>query len=203
MKCPSCQSRKGKRFCPGLNQTICSVCCGEKRVVEIRCPADCPFLQSGSQYQSQRHYIRQMRGPDAALFEEVLFEKQQILHSLQAVLVRLHRVFRDFSDRHAQEAVEKVLQTCETESKGVIYQYSSTTPHVQAAIKDLLEEVGRLRQGGKEREHPVKLGDIITCLKFLNKDIAGMAEKDSSAQAYLAFIAGFFPAQERSSSLIY
>src|SRR5436305_1898619 len=122
MKCPVCNSRKGKRFCPGLGKTICSICCGEKRIVEIPCPKDCQYLQSGTQYQGQRHYGKQLRGPDASLFEEFLFEKQPILYGLQGTLVHLYRVFRDFTDKHALEAVQKTLQTCETEEKGVIYQ---------------------------------------------------------------------------------
>src|SRR5213593_1272785 len=45
--CPLCSARKGKRACPALRTTICSACCGEKRIVEIACPADCVYLEHG------------------------------------------------------------------------------------------------------------------------------------------------------------
>lgn len=202
MKCPSCNRRKGKRYCPGLRQTICSVCCGEKRLVEIPCPSDCPYLVSGSQYQGMRHYEKQLRGPDATLFEEVLSEKQDVLQGFHEVLVRVHRLFRNFTDKHALVAVQKVRQTCETESKGVIYEHRSPTPHVQVAIKVLQDHAALLRRRGQDRRRPARLSDVITCLKFLEKDIAATIETGDSPSAYLSFIATFFPQQDRPSSSI-
>ena len=49
MRCPLCQSRPAKRRCPGVGQTICAVCCGTKRLVEIRCPSDCGYLAASRQ----------------------------------------------------------------------------------------------------------------------------------------------------------
>jgi hypothetical protein len=39
--CSHCGQRKGKRTCPALAGTICSRCCGQHRVIDIACPADC------------------------------------------------------------------------------------------------------------------------------------------------------------------
>lgn len=52
--CPYCTQRKGKRPCPALSGLICSLCCGEHRLVRISCPSDCTYLDSGSDYQQQR-----------------------------------------------------------------------------------------------------------------------------------------------------
>ena len=54
MKCVYCQTGRGKRSCPALNGLICSACCGENRLVKINCPADCPHLEVGTDYQRQR-----------------------------------------------------------------------------------------------------------------------------------------------------
>ena len=35
MACPVCGQRKARRECPALGQTICTVCCATKRLVEI------------------------------------------------------------------------------------------------------------------------------------------------------------------------
>jgi hypothetical protein len=37
-----------------LNGLICSTCCGENRLTKIACPADCPYLEAGTDYQRQR-----------------------------------------------------------------------------------------------------------------------------------------------------
>src|SRR6476646_9038375 len=42
--CPLCGVRRARRGCPALGKQICAVCCGTKRLVEIQCPSDCPYL---------------------------------------------------------------------------------------------------------------------------------------------------------------
>ncbi len=53
-RCVYCHTAKGKRACPALGGLICSTCCGENRLTKIDCPADCPYLESGTDYQRQR-----------------------------------------------------------------------------------------------------------------------------------------------------
>lgn len=52
--CAYCHTRKGKRPCPALGAMICSLCCGEHRLTRISCPHDCPYLDTGSDYQQKR-----------------------------------------------------------------------------------------------------------------------------------------------------
>lgn len=53
-KCVKCSKRKGKRHCPALGQSICSLCCGQLREKEIHCPPSCSFLAQHKPYQDQR-----------------------------------------------------------------------------------------------------------------------------------------------------
>ena len=53
-KCVKCNKKKGKRHCPALGQSICSLCCGQLREKEIRCPPSCSFLAQHKPYQDQR-----------------------------------------------------------------------------------------------------------------------------------------------------
>jgi hypothetical protein len=205
MKCPSCSQRKGKRPCPALRTTICSHCCGSKQVREIACPADCAYLVAGREYREIRHYRRQLQGPDAELFEKGLLELQYPLRALQLVLVNMHRLFRGYTNLAAMDAVNKVLQTCETESRGVIFEQRSSDPQIQATIQDLMKEIADLRKGPADAEDmpPTKLAEIILCLKFLEKDIAAMQQESADPAAYLEFLASSFPEANRpASSLI-
>jgi hypothetical protein len=43
-RCVHCQRQKGKRACPALGGSICSLCCGRHRLVTIACPSDCSWL---------------------------------------------------------------------------------------------------------------------------------------------------------------
>jgi len=53
-KCVKCDKRKGKRHCPALGQSICSLCCGQLREKKIHCPTSCSFLAQHKPYQDQR-----------------------------------------------------------------------------------------------------------------------------------------------------
>src|SRR5262249_59439060 len=77
--CPICTRRKPKRACPALGQEICAVCCGTKRLIEIACPSDCPYLASAREH------------PPAAI------ARQQ--HRDLGLVVR---ALRDFNERQSQ-----------------------------------------------------------------------------------------------------
>lgn len=53
-KCVKCDKKKGKRACPALDRSICSLCCGQLREKEIHCPPSCSFLVQHKPYQNQR-----------------------------------------------------------------------------------------------------------------------------------------------------
>jgi hypothetical protein len=56
-KCPKCERKKGKRFCPALDTMICATCCGTHRLQTIACPQDCEHLQK-EYYQLHRRESR-------------------------------------------------------------------------------------------------------------------------------------------------
>src|SRR5438128_11618349 len=62
MLCPLCGQRKARRGCPALNQTICAVCCGTKRITEIACPAACGYLASAGEHFAA--VVRRQHGRD-------------------------------------------------------------------------------------------------------------------------------------------
>ena len=53
-KCSRCTSRKAKRYCAALGESICSLCCGQIREKEVHCPSSCPFLSKHKFYQEKR-----------------------------------------------------------------------------------------------------------------------------------------------------
>jgi hypothetical protein len=71
-KCLYCGGRKGKRQCPALGGLICSLCCGEHRMVRISCPSDCVYLDANVGYQQMR--LGEQFGQDRRIFYKELFE---------------------------------------------------------------------------------------------------------------------------------
>src|SRR5687767_6973456 len=42
--CAICNTRRPRRYCPGVSAHICPICCGTERENTISCPLDCQYL---------------------------------------------------------------------------------------------------------------------------------------------------------------
>jgi len=164
--CPLCGARRARRVCPGVNQQICSVCCGTKRLVEIKCPSDCPYLSAAREHpaaavvrQQQRdfsrvgHIMRDLNERQSHLFFLVAtFLTQYEPAELQALI-----------DDDVSEAVMAVAGTFETASRGVIYEHRPTSlpaGRLATAIKELLAEAAQPATSAFERDAAVVLRRI-------------------------------------------
>ena len=70
-KCSYCSRRKGKRTCPALNGSVCTLCCGQHRLTEIECPDDCVYLGHEG-YQARRRDDREISEAMHAVSPDVL-----------------------------------------------------------------------------------------------------------------------------------
>jgi hypothetical protein len=152
MTCPLCRSRQGKRQCPALGQSICPVCCGTKRLVEIRCPDSCGYLAS-----AKRHPPAQLlreRDRDVSLLWPVLAtltERQSRFFFLfQSLAARLPQdPLRPLRDDDVATAALSMATSLEAAARGVIYeQVPDALPARQlvAAMRSAFDElVGELQ----------------------------------------------------------
>jgi hypothetical protein len=109
-KCVSCGERKGNRLCPGLNASICSLCCGTKREREILCNGACEYLKKGKDYQLGREIEKKIISDLQAETSDV-FEMDEVA----AFVMALERFFvdqfyddKEASDNHIYEALTKI-----------------------------------------------------------------------------------------------
>lgn len=109
-KCLSCGQRKGNRFCPALNGTICSLCCGEKRQREISCVEACEYLKKGTDYQLNREIERKISS-DLHSESEDVFQKNDVTEFVMAIeTFFIDQFYRDrgVNDNHIHEALVKI-----------------------------------------------------------------------------------------------
>jgi hypothetical protein len=109
-KCKSCNERKGDRLCPGLNASICSLCCGTKREKEILCDGACEYLKKGKNYQLGREIEQKITSHLQAETSDV-FEMDEVA----AFVMALEKFFVDqfyddeeANDNHIYEALTKI-----------------------------------------------------------------------------------------------
>ncbi|MBP1635481.1 MAG: hypothetical protein H6Q10_2055 [Acidobacteria bacterium] len=154
MRCPLCSARPAKRLCPALDREICPVCCGTKRQVEIRCPADCSYLAASRVHPPAA--VRRQQDQDVALLSPALAglsePRQQLFLFALTLIDRFKGDGLDAaSDADAADAAAALAGTYETASKGLIYeQRPGSVPSQRMAdgIRGTFEQLGRGRPAG-------------------------------------------------------
>ena len=138
-KCSLCNSRRGRRACPALGHSICPICCGLKRVVEINCPSDCSYLRS-----SQSHppaLVQRQREQDLGflipLLEGMTERQQQLTLSIQSFLRTDRPETPIMFDDDVVQAARAVAETYETASRGIIYEHNAGLASAELLASEL------------------------------------------------------------------
>src|ERR1700681_814098 len=173
MVCPLCGQRKARRACPALGHQICAVCCGTKRLTEIRCPSDCVYLATAREHPPAALVRQQQR--DFGLFVQFTRDfnerQSQLFLMVCAFLARyeppeLQRVL----DEDIGAASAALASTFETATRGVIYEHRPASPPAErlpAALKPLLLEAGQHGGTAFERDAAVVLRRIEEAVRDL------------------------------------
>ena len=173
MVCPLCGQRKARRACPALGHQICAVCCGTKRLTEIRCPSDCAYLATAREHPPAALVRQQQR--DFGLFVQFTRDfnerQSQLFLMVCAFLARyeppeLQRVL----DEDIGAASAALASTFETATRGVIYEHRPASPPAErlaAALKPLLLEAGQHGGTAFERDAAVVLRRIEEAVRDL------------------------------------
>jgi hypothetical protein len=151
MSCPLCHTRKPRRACPALQQTICPVCCGTKRLTEIQCPDDCTYLTSSREHPAA--VVKRQQEHDVAILLPTLHgltERQHQLFFLFQSLIARHTPegFSRLLDDDVAEAAAAVAATLETASRGVIYEHAAQSLPAQRLASEMKAMVADMEKQG-------------------------------------------------------
>jgi hypothetical protein len=134
------------------------VCCGTKRLVQIRCPSDCVWLVSARQHPPAIVVRQQER--DVAQLVQVMrdfTERQtQLFFLIATFLIRYQPPqLQALVDEDVADGAAALAATFETASRGVIYEHrpaSLSAERLMAALKAVLVEAGRGLGSAFERD---------------------------------------------------
>jgi hypothetical protein len=221
MICPLCNQRKAKRYCPAKAAQICAVCCGTKRLVEIACPADCPYLATARTHPPA--VMQRKAESDRALLLPLLqgfSDRQARLFLLLASVVSRHQPegFQKLLDVDVAQAAEALAATIETAGRGILYERqpaSLVAARLMVELKTMIEDVARnaaeelgaAAVGGVER-------DAATGLRRIEEAAKSVSSRDPDSRRFQellnrilapapgAVVQGENPPAARASSLI-
>lgn len=151
MQCPLCGQRKVRRDCPALRRSICAVCCGTKRLVEIDCPAHCSHLAAAREHPAA--VVRRQHENDVAVLMPTirqLTERQHQLFFLFHMVIASHKPegFARLVDADVAEAAEAAAATLETSQRGVIYEHVPQSIPAQRLANELRAALEGARKDG-------------------------------------------------------
>jgi hypothetical protein len=203
MKCPLCSQRKGKRACPANNSTICTQCCGEKRILEIDCPESCEFLKIGRSHESHAQRTRHLFTSDPVRLEKrrrVYTEHEAVIGHIELFLAEERRRSRDLRDKDVAEAIDLLLATMRTEEKGILYERVSSdlvVDGIRRRLKEVLNSHLNPPVGAGER---LRTSQAIECLEVIREVLASHMQAGPSELSYVDFLARLMPRRERLGS---
>ena len=166
MSCPLCQTRKPRRACPALHHTICAICCGTKRLIEIQCPDDCVYLTSAREHPAA--VVKRQQEHDVAILLPTiqgLTERQYQLFFLFQSLISRHTPegFTRLLDEDVADAAAAMASTLETAARGVIYEHATQSLPAQRLATELKAMLADMREKGAtvyDREAAIVLRTI-------------------------------------------
>jgi hypothetical protein len=162
-------------MCPALNDQICAMCCGTKRIVEIRCPSDCPYLATAREH-PPAVVVRQQR-QDLGLLVEFLRDlnarQSQLFFLIAALLARYKpSELESIVDDDVVQAAETLAATYETAARGVIYEHRAASipaARLAAALKAALAEAAGGGGSAFERDAAVILRRLEQAARRVNE----------------------------------
>ena len=188
MLCPSCAQRKPRRACPALGASICPVCCGTKRLVEIKCPPDCGYLASAREHPAA--IVRRQQEHDIDVLMPTLqglTERQHQLFFLFQSLIAKHTPegFARLLDDDVAEAAAAVASTLETAARGVIYEHAAQSLTAQRLATEMTAMLAEMREKG------VKVFDreAALVLRAVEKGARETRKAEPGETAYLTLMA--------------
>jgi hypothetical protein len=140
--CPVCGHRKAKRACP-VKGSICSVCCGTKRLVEIECPAECEYLTGAHapSWEGRESDRRADLARVAPQLERLSHDEAAIFFYLLSGIVRISAKHRDADDAQWREAALALCKTLETRESGLVYEHAAEGFRAQELVRELKDVV--------------------------------------------------------------
>lgn len=214
MACAICESRKPKRFCPGVRGDICAICCGTEREVTLDCPSSCEYLQEARRHEKPRQLSDEDR---AALFPKVevkqafVYEREPLVVGLTYAIANAARTDRSINDRDAIAAVASLARRYETMvGSGLVYADQNANIVQQRISAEMEKMIAEYRE--LEQKHvgyaTLRDSEVLQALVFIVRMGYGKTSGRPRSRAFLEFLFQRFPekqttvASPQGSSLI-
>ena len=149
--CPLCGIRRARRSCPAVGQQICAICCGTKRLTQIACPTDCPWLVSAREHPAAAVVKQQQR--DIGLLMQMMRDFDQRQSQLFLMVCTFLKKYpsselQPLVDDDVAEAMGALASTYETAARGLIYEHRPASLPAERIVSTLRPVLANAGEGG-------------------------------------------------------
>lgn len=195
MKCKICETRKPRRYCPGVIGDICSICCGSEREVTVSCPLDCPYLVEARLHEKAREQAPQgLPHADVRVTEEFLRDYEPLLIFLGATLLEASLDTPGIVDSDVRDALAALIRTYRTLQTGLYYETLPTNLLAAGIHQKIQEAIEKLRMELSEKgSRPIRDAEILGMLVFLDRVAVHQDNGRPRGRAFIDDLRRLFP----------
>jgi len=200
MKCKICDTRKPRRYCPGVSGEICSLCCGNEREVTIACPLNCSYLREARLHEKPRPLNPdEVPNQDIHVTEQFLREHEPLLMFLSSHLLDAALNTAGAVDSDVREALQSLIRTYRTLESGLYYETRPTNLIAAGIHQRMQEAVEALRKELAEKNAtPLRDAEILGTLVFLERVELNQNNGRPRGRAFLDYLRVYFPQSQES-----
>jgi hypothetical protein len=199
--CKLCEKRRARRYCPGVREEICAVCCGTERENTIDCPLDCQHLAEARRREKPPAIAAgDLPNQDIRLSDKFVRENERAILWLTTALMEAMEKERAV-DFDAREALDALIRTYRALESGLIFETRPVNPYAGAVQRALQQSVEELRKRLTEETgmHRLRDADVLGALVFLQRVELRNNNGRRRGRAFFDFLRGSFPAPSIAS----
>jgi hypothetical protein len=195
MKCRICETRKPRRYCPGVSGDICSMCCGAAREVTISCPLDCQYLVEARLHEKPPAFNpEEAPNQDVRVSEEFLRQNEHLLLFLGRTLLDASFATAGAVDPDLREALDSLIRTYRTLQSGLYYETRPSNLVAAAVHQKVQESIDALRKELAEKAAtPIRDAEILGMLVFLQRIELHQSNGRPRGRAFIDYLRAYFP----------
>jgi len=198
MKCKICDTRKPRRYCPGVAGDICSICCGDEREVTVDCPLDCQYLAESRLHEKPPAVNpEELPNKDIRVSEEFLREHEPLLIFLGAKLLE-GALAAPAVDSDVRDALDSLIRTYRTLESGLYYETKPNNLIAAGLHQRIQEAVQQLRKELSEKgATSIRDAEILGMLVFLERVALHQNNGRPKGRAFIDYLRAYFPPGEQ------
>ena len=194
--CKICETRRPRRYCPGVRGDICSLCCGTEREVTVNCPFDCRFLQEAHERERKPPLSADaFPNQDIRITDRFLAEREPLLMFTANMMTQAALNLEGAIDLDVREALQALIRTYRTMQSGLYYDSRPTNPIAARIYDEFQQQLAAFREQVAQQQgvHTIRDTDILGLLVFLERLELQHNNGRRKGRAFLHWMTQYFP----------